>query len=126
MDGLCAGWCVDYDLGRVVSLGFIPKYGVDVGMVVCTVLLYVVIYCMFTVSLCCVFISLCRDAFVYGSAILTLVMGAPNLCGRCSNSAEDKVCGLVLYLCWLGNVCNVLGDGAMVGFSGRSLRGCQR
>ena len=55
MDGLCAGWCVGYVLGRVVFLGFIPKYGVDAGMVVCTILLYVVIYCMFAVSLRCVF-----------------------------------------------------------------------
>jgi len=37
-----------------------------------------------------------------------------------------KVYGLVLYVCWLGNVCNGLGDGAVVGFSGRSLGGCQR
>jgi len=27
-----------------------------------------------------------------------------------------KVYGLVLYLCWLGNVCNGLGDGAVVRF----------
>ena len=71
MDGLCAGWWVDYVLGRVVFLGFILKYGVDAGMVVRTILLYVVICCMFTVSLRCVFTSLCGDAFVYGSAILT-------------------------------------------------------
>jgi len=88
LDGLCAGWCVDYVLGRVVFLGFIPKYDVDAGMVVRTILLYVVICCMFTMSLRCVFISLCGDAFVYGSAILTFVLGAPNLCGRCSKSAE--------------------------------------
>ena len=56
LDGLCVGWCVDYVLGRVVFLGFIPKYAVDAGMVVRTVLLYVVIYCMFTMSLrCCLY-----------------------------------------------------------------------
>ena len=88
MDGLFAGWCIDYVLGRVVFLGFILKYGVDAGMVVCTILLYVVICCMFTMSLHCVFISLCGDAFVYESAMLTYVLGARNLWGQCSKSAE--------------------------------------
>ena len=82
MAGLCAGWCVDYVFGRVVFSGFFSKYGVDGGMAVRTVLLYVVICCMFTMSLRCVFISLCGDAFVFGSAILSVVLGAPNLCGR--------------------------------------------
>jgi len=50
-------------------------------MVVCIILLYVVICCMFTMSLRCVFISLCGDAFVYESAILAFVLGARNLCG---------------------------------------------
>ena len=27
-------------------------------------------------------------AFAYGSTILTVVLGAPNLCGRCNKSAE--------------------------------------
>jgi len=36
--------------------GFIPKYGVDAGMAVRTILLYVVIYCMLTMSLrCCLY-----------------------------------------------------------------------
>ena len=87
LDGLCAGRCVDYVLGRVVFLGFIPKYGVYAGMVLRTILLYVVLCCMFTKSLRCVFISLRGDAFVYGSAILTFVLGVPNLCGQCSKSA---------------------------------------
>ena len=90
LDGLCAGRCVDYVLGRVVFLGFIPKYAVDAGMAVRTILLYVVTCCMFTVSLRCVFISLCGDAFVYGSAILSVVLGAPNLCGRCCKSGNLK------------------------------------
>jgi hypothetical protein len=108
LGGLCAGWCVDYVLGRVVLfLGFIPKYGVDVGMVVRTILLYVVMCCMFTMSLRCVFISLCRDTFVYGSAILTFVLGAPNICGRCSKSAcfkhycaHQQQVKIVLYSIW--------------------------
>jgi len=47
-------WLVRYVLGRVVFVGFIPKYGVDAGMVVCTVLLYVVC----SLCPCAVFISL--------------------------------------------------------------------
>ena len=67
LGGLCAGWCVDCVLGRVVLfLGFIPKYGVDVGMVVYTNLLYVVMCCMFTMSLRCVFISLWGDTLCMG------------------------------------------------------------
>jgi len=55
---LCAGCCVEYVLGRVVFSGFLSKYGVDAGMVVRTILLYVVIYCMFNKSLrCCLYHS---------------------------------------------------------------------
>ena len=41
---------------RVVFSRFLSKYGVDAGMAVRTILLYVVIYCMFTMSLrCCLY-----------------------------------------------------------------------
>jgi len=55
----CVDWCVIYVLGRVVVVGLSK----DVGIVVCTILMYVVICCMFTTSLRCEFISLCGDAF---------------------------------------------------------------
>ena len=43
-------------LAGLFFLGFFPKYGVDAGMAVRTILLYVVIYCMFTMSLrCCLY-----------------------------------------------------------------------
>ena len=46
------------------------------------------VVCCYILCVHCVlallFISLCRDAFAYVSAILTVVLGAPNLCGRCS------------------------------------------
>ena len=32
-----------------------------------------------------------------------------------------KVYGLVLYLCWFGNVCNGLGDGVVVGLVFKSV-----
>ena len=53
-------------------------YGCAHCLVVCCYMLYV--HCV----LALLFISLCRDAFAYGSAILTVVLGAPNLCGRCT------------------------------------------
>ena len=86
---VCEGWMVFVLVGALIMFlaglffwVFIPKYGVDAGMVVHTILLYVVISCTFTTSLCCAFISLCGDAFVYRSAILTFVLGAPNLCSH--------------------------------------------
>ena len=89
MDGLCAGWCVDYVLGRVVFSGFFFVKvwcgcwcGCAHCLVVCCYILYV--HCV----LALLSISLCRDVFVYGSVILSVVLGAPNLCGRCGKSAE--------------------------------------
>jgi len=39
VDGLCAGWCIDYVLGPVVFFWvYLSKYGVDAGMAVRTVL----------------------------------------------------------------------------------------
>ena len=51
----------------------------------CCMLLYVVCS-MCPCGVC--FISLCGDTFVYESTILTYVLGARNLCGRCSKSVE--------------------------------------
>ena len=60
---VCEGWMVFVLVGALIMFlaglffsGFIPKYGVDAGMAVRTILLYVVIYCMFTMSLrCCLY-----------------------------------------------------------------------
>ena len=81
---VCEGWIVFVLVGALIMFlaglffsGFIPKYGVDAGMavrthlVVCCYILYV--HCV----LALLFISLCRDAFAYGSAILTVVF-TPN------------------------------------------------
>ena len=57
---VCEGWMVFVLVGALIMFltgmffsGFLSKYGVDTGMAVSTILLYVVIYCMFTVSLRC-------------------------------------------------------------------------
>ena len=42
----CVDWCVNYVLGRVVILGLSKKV-VDVGIIECTILMRVVICCMF-------------------------------------------------------------------------------
>ena len=73
-------------LASMFFLGFFEVwcgcwYGCAHYLVVCYIL-----YVHYVLAL--LFISLCRDAFAYGSAKLTFVLGAPNLCGRCCKSAE--------------------------------------
>jgi uncharacterized membrane protein len=60
---VCEGWMVFVLVGVLILLlaglfflGYLSKYGADAGMAVRTVSLYVVIYCVFTVSLrCCLY-----------------------------------------------------------------------
>ena len=87
---VCEGWMVFVLVGALIMflaglffLGFYSEvwcgcwYGCVHYLVVCCYMLYV------HYVLALLFISLCGDAFVHGSAILTVVLGAPNLCGRC-------------------------------------------
>jgi len=88
VDGLCAGWCVDYVLGRFVFSGFVVVVVVVVvvevwcgcwyGCAHCLIVCCYILYVHYVLAL--LFISLCRDAFAYGSTILTVALGAPNLC----------------------------------------------
>ena len=82
---VCEGWMVFVLTGALIMfLAGLFSWVLFQSRVWMLVWLCALSCCMFTMSLCCVFISLCGDAFVYGSVILTFVLGAPNLCGRCS------------------------------------------
>ena len=74
LDCLCAGWCVDYVLGRVVFFWvFVEVWcGCLYSCEHYLVLFCYIVYVHYVLAL--LFISLCRDAFAYGSAILTFVI----------------------------------------------------
>ena len=79
---VCEGWMVFVLVGALIMfLAGLFSWVLFRNMVWMLVWLCALSCYVFTMSLRCVCIVLCGDAFVYGSVILTFVLRAPNLCG---------------------------------------------